>query len=385
MRIGLDGIPLTFPKTGIGHYTFELAKSLARVARENDFELVYPSTFPPISTNGNGATSEPVNLSSTRVPVGPLGRHWWSAGLPRYIRRQTIELFHGTNYDVPLWRPCSTVLTVHDLSLLLHPETHEKRSVRRARWRLPLMVKTADAVIVPSEAVGRELCEHLNTSSEKVFVVPEATRQCFHPIEFEESAEVRRRFDIGDEFILTVGTIEPRKNLQLLVSAFEQAAAARPESVVQLVIAGGRGWLSGPLFSAVDNSPVQNRIVLTDYLQDEDLRALYSACRMFVYPSLYEGFGLPPLEAMSCGASVIVSNIPALVETTGQAARLIDPRDPGDLARSILGLLTNEDERRRLSVAGRQRASEFSWEKTARKTLEVYEDALRRSTSEARP
>src|SRR4029077_14948441 len=103
MRIGLDGIPLTFPKTGIGHYTFELAKSLARVARENDFELVYPSTFPPISTNGNGATSEPANLSSTRVPVGPLGRHWWSAGLPRYIRRQTIELFHGTNYDVPLW------------------------------------------------------------------------------------------------------------------------------------------------------------------------------------------------------------------------------------------------------------------------------------------
>jgi glycosyltransferase involved in cell wall biosynthesis len=384
MRIGLDGIPLAFPKTGIGHYTFELAKSLARVASENDFELVYPSTFPPISTNGNGVTSEPANLSSTRVPVGPLGRHWWSAGLPRYIRRQAIELFHGTNYDVPLWRPCTTVLTVHDLSLLLHPETHEKRSVRRARWRLPLMVKTADAVIVPSEAVRPEICEHLNISSEKVFVVPEATRQCFHPIEFEESAEVRRRFDIGDEFILTVGTIEPRKNLQLLVSAFEHAAAARPESRVQLVIAGGRGWLSEPLFKAVDNSPVQNRIVLTDYLHDEDLCALYSACRMFVYPSLYEGFGLPPLEAMACGASVIVSNIPALVETTGQAARLVDPRDPCDLARSILGLLTDEDERRRLSITGRQRASEFSWEKTARKTLEVYEDALRRSTSEAR-
>jgi glycosyltransferase involved in cell wall biosynthesis len=246
------------------------------------------------------------------------------------------------------------------------------------------MVKTADAVIVPSEAVRPEICEHLNISSEKVFVVPEATRQCFHPIEFEESAEVRRRFDIGDEFILTVGTIEPRKNLQLLVSAFEHAAAARPESRVQLVIAGGRGWLSEPLFKAVDNSPVQNRIVLTDYLHDEDLCALYSACRMLVYPSLYEGFGLPPLEAMACGASVIVSNIPALVETTGQAARLVDPRDPCDLARSILGLLTDEDERRRLSITGRQRASEFSWEKTARKTLEVYEDALRRSTSEAR-
>jgi glycosyltransferase involved in cell wall biosynthesis len=246
------------------------------------------------------------------------------------------------------------------------------------------MVKTADVVIVPSEAVRREVCEQLNTSSEKVFVVPEASRECFHPIEFEASVEVRRRFDIGDEFILTVGTIEPRKNLQLLVSAFEQVAAARPESGIQLVIAGGRGWLSGPLFSAVDKSPVRNRIVLTDYLHDEDLCALYSACRIFVYPSLYEGFGLPPLEAMACGASVIVSNIPALVETTGQAARLVDPRDPADLARSIMGLLTDEDERHRLSIAGRQRASEFSWEKTARKTLAVYEEALRRSTSEAR-
>src|SRR6266404_2855246 len=367
MVIGLDGIPLTSRKTGVGHYTFELARALARAAPATEFDLVYPSTFPPIRNKGYGETSAPANLRSARVPVGPFGRHWWSAGLPRYIRRQTIELFHGTNYDVPLWRRCTTVLTVHDLSLLLHPETHEKRSVRRARRRLPLMVKTADAVIVPSEAVRSEVCEQLHTSSEKVFVVPEASRECFHPIEFEASVEVRRRFDIGDEFILTVGTIEPRKNLQLLVSAFEQAAAARPESGVQLVIAGGRGWLSGPLFSAVDKSPMQKRIVLTDYLHDEDLCALYSACRMFVYPSLYEGFGLPPLEAMACGASVIVSNIPALLETTGQAARLVDPRDPADLARSIIGLLSDEDERRRLSIAGQQRASEFSWEKTARK------------------
>ena len=384
MVIGLDGIPLTSRKTGVGHYTFELACALARAAPATEFDLVYPSTFPQIRTKGNGETSAPANLRSARVPVGPLGRHWWSAGLPRYIRRQTIELFHGTNYDVPLWRRCTTVLTVHDLSLLLHPQTHEKRSVKRARRRLPLMVKTADAVIVPSEAMRREVCEQLNASSEKVFVVPEASRQCFHPIEFEASVEVRRRFDIGDEFILTVGTIEPRKNLQLLVRAFEQVAAARPESGIQLVIAGGRGWLSGPLFSAVDKSPVRNRIVLTDYLHDEDLCALYSACRIFVYPSLYEGFGLPPLEAMACGAIVIVSNIPALVETTGQAARLVDPRDPADLARSIMDLLADEDERHRLSIAGRQRASEFSWEKTARKTLEVYEEALRRSTSEAR-
>lgn len=382
MRIGIDGLPLTKPKTGVGHYTFELARALATIEPASQFEIVYPSTYPTVATNAGGkevslSDNIPENLKLERVRVGPLGRHWWSAGLPRYIRRCKLDLFHGTNYDVPLWRRSATVLTIHDLSHLLHPETHEKRSVLRARRRLPVMARAANAIITPTESVRREVCEHLKVSSEKVFAIPEAARACFHSLEFAETEDVRRRLRVSDDFVLTVGTLEPRKNLSLLVSAFEEVTRAQPQTKTELVIAGGRGWLSGPLFKAIAKSPVRDRILLTDYLEDEELRALYGSSRAFVYPSIYEGFGLPPLEAMACGAPVIASRIPSHEETTGDAALLFDPRSVADLAQKILELLGDENARRELSIAGQRRAAEFSWEKTARLTWNVYEYALR--------
>lgn len=373
MRIGLDGLPLTAAKTGVGHYTLELARELARLEGGSHFELVYPSTYPPIE-----GQALPSNLKLERVRVGPLGRHWWSAGLPRYIRSHDFTLFHGTNYDIPWWRRCATVLTIHDLSLLLHPETHPRRSVNRARRRLPTMVRIADAVITPTESVRGEVCERFEISSEKVFAIPEAARACFRPLPLAATAEVRRRLEIGDDFLLTVGTLEPRKNLLVLVSAFAEVKRALSQSNLQLVIAGGRGWLSGPLFEAIERSPVRDSIVLTDYLHDDDLQALYSSCRAFIYPSIYEGFGLPPLEAMACGAPVIVSRIPSLLETTGAAAWHFDSGDVGELAEKILALLGDENAQLSLSAAGQLRAAEFSWENTARLTWRVYEEASRR-------
>ena len=378
MRIGLDGLPLTAAKTGVGHYTYELARALASAEPSGEFEIVYPSTYATVRPDAPNSPLLPPNLKLNRVRVGPMGRHWWSAGLPRYIRRSHLELFHGTNYDVPLWRRCATVLTIHDLSQLLHPETHEKRSVSRARRRLPLMSRTADAIITPTESVRVDVCELLKMSPSKVFAIPEAARACFKALSFAETADARRRLGIGDEFLLTVGTLEPRKNLGLLISAFAELAKDRPENAIQLVIAGGRGWLSSPLFEAIEKSPVRDRIVLTDYLHDDELQALYSSCRAFVYPSIHEGFGLPPLEAMACGAAVIASRIPALEETTGAAALLFDPKSISELTGNILELIDNENARRELAAAGQRRAAEFSWEKTAQLTWDVYEEALRR-------
>ncbi len=380
MRIGLDGLPLTAPRTGVGHYTFELARALANHEPSSHFELLYPSTYPSIGPEDG----LPGNLELNRVRVGPLGRHWWSAGLPRHIRRSDLKLFHGTNFDIPLWRPCATVLTIHDLSHLLYPETHEKRRVKRAQRRLPIMARGADAIITPTESVRREVCQLLKTNPETVFAIPEAARACFRPLAFAETEAVRRKLEVGDDFLLTVGTLEPRKNMGVLVSAFAEVARALPQRQTKLVIAGGRGWLSGPLFAAIERSPVRDRILLTDYLHDEELQALYASCRAFIYPSLYEGFGLPPLEAMACGAPVIVSNVSALAEITGDAAWAFDPQSVGDLAKNIIELVDNdnnenpEDPRRRLSIVGQRRAAEFSWEKTAQLTWKVYEEALRR-------
>jgi glycosyltransferase involved in cell wall biosynthesis len=378
MRIGIDGLPLTAAKTGVGHYTYELARALASAEPSSQFEIVYPSTYAVIQPDNSNSALLPPNLKLNRVRVGTLGRHWWSAGLPRYIRRSKLELFHGTNYDVPLWRRCATVLTIHDLSQLLHSETHEKRSVSRARRRLPLMSRTADAIITPTESVRVDVCEVLKASPGKVFAIPEAARACFKPQAFAETANARRRLGIGDDFLLTVGTLEPRKNLSVLISALAELARERPGNTTQLVIAGGHGWLSSPLFEAITESPFRPRIVLTDYLHDDDLQALYASCRAFVYPSIHEGFGLPPLEAMACGAAVIASRIPALEETTGAAALLFDPTNVNELTRNILELLDNENARRELAAAGQRRAAEFSWGRTAQQTLQVYAEAVRR-------
>lgn len=381
MLIGLDGIPLTFPKTGVGHYTAQLAQALAAIAPEHEFRLVYPSTFPAVRFPFDNAP--PHNLGFVHVPVGPIRKHWWSIGLPRYIARERIRLFHGTNYDVPLWRGCRTVLTIHDLSLLLHPETHERRSVARAKRRLPLMAKAADAIVVPTEAIKQEVCERLRVGEEKVFAVPEAAREFFQPVDFAETKATREKLGIGDEFILTVGTIEPRKNIPVLVKAFERLLLrgseidrAKSERQLRLVIAGGDGWLSGPSFEAIKSSPAAGQIVLTGYLDDAALRDLYSACRVFVYPSLYEGFGLPPIEAMACGAAVIVSDTSALVESTAGAAMIATAREPEAWAEAMSEVLNDGAKRAALIDAGRRRVGELSWKQTAIETLQIYKSLL---------
>ncbi|HSS20903.1 MAG TPA: glycosyltransferase family 1 protein [Pyrinomonadaceae bacterium] len=375
MRIGIDGLPLTALKTGVGHYTYELARALARAEPTSQFEIVYPSTYQPIELppqDGTDGQSHSQNLKLNRVQVGLFGRRWWAAGLPHYLRRSKYDVFHGTNYEVPLWRRCASVLTIHDLSHLVHPETHEKARAKRARRRLPVMVRAADAIITPTEAVRFEVCERFNVEPERVFAIPEAARTTFFPVSFADTREVRKRLGIRDDFLLAVGTLEPRKNLTVLLEAFEKF----PQGATQLVIAGGKGWLAGPLFEQIKKSPLRDRIVLTDYLHDDDLRALYSSCRVFIYPSIYEGFGLPPLEAMACGAPVIASRIAALEENFAGASVLFDPGSADELAERLGEVLSDENFRSQLAAAGRRRAADFSWEKAARLTWDVYEKAV---------
>ncbi len=374
MLIGLDGLPLSETKAGVGHYTFELALALALASPSDDFELVSPRPFAPLA-DGEVVRHWPSNLRAIEASVGPLGRRWFLFGLPRYIRRRPLALFHGTNYEVPLIKSCPTVLTIHDLSLLLHPETHKIERVRRARRRLPRMARAATLIVTPTESVRREVCTHLAIESKRVVAVPEAARRVFRPQCAEDAEGVRRRLGIADDFLLFVGTIEPRKNLLTLIRAFRGALSEANEHL-QLVIAGQTGWLADEIFAEVRKTSPSKSVILTGYLPDDDLCALYSSCRAFVYPSLYEGFGLPPLEAMACGAPVIASRIESIAEVVGDAALLVAPTETGELTRSIVTLLRDENLRRRMMESGLRRAAEFSWERTARLMREVYDEAL---------
>lgn len=375
MRIGLDGYPLSEPRTGVGHYTLELALALAAANPADEFQLISPMAF-------HGSMSEvqpPSNLSFVQAKSSSLRGHWWSVGLPVYAKRAGLDLFHGTNFELPLWnRRRRTVLTIHDLSALRYPELHRSRLVRRARLRLPVAARLASAIITPTAAVKEEVCAKLRLKPAKVQVIAEAPRTAFRPAHHEETLEVKSRLGIEDEFLLFVGTLEPRKNLLTLVAALDQIlrhTSWRP----QLVVAGGEGWLMEETFAFIKQSNVSEHLRLTGYLNDDELRALYSSCRAFIYPSLYEGFGLPPLEAMSCGAAVIASRIPALQETLGDNATLIDPLDVDGLASAIVDLLQNDEQRRTMAVAGLKHAEKFSWDKAARETHELYQRVIIRN------
>ncbi|MDX6575894.1 MAG: hypothetical protein QOE96_1847 [Blastocatellia bacterium] len=374
MRVGIDGYPLAEPRTGVGHYTLELARALALISPSNQFELVSPAPFERAALDEIERAQLP-NLFTATPRASSIRGHWWSVGLPLYVRRSSFDLFHGTNFELPLWKRRRSVVTIHDLSALLHPEKHRSRLVRRARLRLPLVVRIADMIITPTESVKREVCQHFNVKPDKVRAVHSAARRSFHPVLFAETAEIRKRLGVEDDFLLFVGTLEPRKNLITLLKAFERIVAqssVRP----QLVIAGGEGWLMEDMFDFVRKSELSERLLFTGYLSDDELRALYSSCRVFIYPSVYEGFGLPPLEAMACGAPVIAGRIPSLQETLGSAARLVEPLDADALARSIVELLEDEKQRQLLAAGGPKHAAKFSWEQTARLTLDVYEELL---------
>lgn len=377
MLIGIDGIPLSEAKTGVGHYTFELAQALAELAPRDEFRLVSHTSFAPSLKDEIERKPLPLNLSLVEEKPHAFDRFWWTVGLPRLLKRERFALFHGTNYDVPVWNACPTVLSIHDLSLQLYAETHERRRVRRANRRLPLMARAATMIVTHLETVRREIIEHFNVPATRIVAVPAAPRSLFSPVPFAETIETRRRLGIKDEFILFVGTLEPRKNLHTLVQSFGEILRATKHRT-QLVIVGKKGWLMSELFAGIETSGFKDNLCLTGYLTDEELRALYSSCRVFVYPSLYEGFGLPPLEAMACGAPVIASRIPSLAETTADAALLVEPTNATALAQSILAVLENDNQRQQLRAAGLKRSAEFSWTRTAKTMREVYAEAIRR-------
>lgn len=372
MRIGLDGYPLVWPKTGVAHYTFELALELARLAPQHSFDLIAPAAYPPEVLEH---INQIPNLQAVSVQTNFITRRWWAMGLPAYVRRANLDLFHGTNYEVPLRNRERNVLTVHDLSIFSHPETHDKRIATRGRRRLRIMMRSAARIITPTEVVRREVIGRFQIDPDIVAVTPAAPRKTFQPMPASEALEVKRRLGIADDFILFVGTIEPRKNLITLIRAFAELLR-NTEHQPQLVIAGPRGWLTAEFDRAVAEANFGERLRVIGYVADEDLRALYSSCKAFVSPSLYEGFGLPPLEAMACGAPVIASRIGAHVETLGAHAHLFEPTDGHALAKVMATLLENQNERNRPPRSGIEHAARFTWEETAKLTLKVYEGLL---------
>jgi glycosyltransferase involved in cell wall biosynthesis len=253
--------------------------------------------------------------------------------------------------------------------------THEDANVKRGKRRIPVMAHRATLIIAPSEWTRREITQHLKIKDHKLRVIPEAARPHMRPQREDEVQPVLEKHGIRGPFLLYVGTIEPRKNLLTLIRAYDDLIRST-EHRPQLVLAGGRGWLFDEVFNLVEELRLQDQVKFTGYVADADLPALYSAAEAFVYPSLYEGFGLPPLEAMACGAPVITSNVTSLPEVVGTAGLTHAPEDARALSQAMVKLLNDIQMREHFKRAGLERAQQFSWERAARATQAVYDEVF---------
>jgi glycosyltransferase involved in cell wall biosynthesis len=366
MQIGLDTVAMKKELYGIGNYIKNLVFALLSTAPEDDYLLV--------TSRGNREHFAPLgkNVSFESCPASrPLRICWEQAVLPRILKARNVDLFHGLASVLPLRTSCRCVATVHDLTTFLAPERHTAARRTYLRWMIPRACRRADAIIAVSESTRDDLVKFLRVPPGKISVIHLGVAESFRPVEDADTLlQVRRKYGLPEKFILYLGLVEPRKNLGTLVAAYREAEEVNRE--FSLVLAGSLGWDYQPLIRQIRSSAAGDRILLPGYIRAEDLPAVYSASSLFVYPSLYEGFGLPVLEAMACGTPVITSNVSSLPEVAGEAALLVDPRSPHELAAAMRKLLANEDVRKSFSERGLVRARSFSWSQTARKTLEVY-------------
>ncbi len=316
-------------------------------------------------------------LPAVTVPVNARNRVQWVRGeqmlLPRLARRAGVDLVHSLASTAPAWGRFRRVVTVHDLIYARFPEAHSGIRDRGMRVLVPLAVRRSDRVIVDSESTRRDLFELLGTSPDRIDVVPLGMGSPRRREPLPE-AELRERLDLGDRRVaLSLSAKRPHKNLVALLGAL---ARMEESSRPVLVLPGYTTWHEAELRERAEALGVASDVRFLGWLSGEELEGLWSLAEMFVYPSLYEGFGLPVLEAMARGVPVACSNVSSLPEVAGEAALLFDPRDEAAIAASISRLLSDRGEAERLRAAGLGRAREFSWERTARLTLDSYRRAL---------
>jgi glycosyltransferase involved in cell wall biosynthesis len=355
---------------GIARYAIFLADALARLDGPEHYRIVRGRHANQVRVQGERVTEQ-------RVLTPPHHRlERWALPLELLRGQPWPNLLHSLDHVAPAWGPWRSVVTLHDLAFLLYRNTHTAAS--RAYYAATgESVRRAERVIAVSQRTASDAVRLLGVDPSRIRVVHEAAAPGFSPRPRDGLARLAERFGFDPDprrpYALFVGTLEPRKNLPLLLEAF---AELRRHVDAQLLVVGARGWLDEPIFAVHARTGVGNAARFLGSLGEEDLAVLYSHAGVFVLPSLYEGFGLPVLEAMACGAPVVCSNAGPLPEVAGDAAVLLKPQDARVWAAAMLGVLTNSADSNELRQRGFARVKMFSWDAAARATREVYHEAL---------
>jgi glycosyltransferase involved in cell wall biosynthesis len=367
MIVGFDATTLVGRISGVGYYTARLMETLANGAGEGVVDRL-------VVLSNRDVSAPP----SERLYIHREGRFrvrsvWMQLFLPRILRRLRPDLVHYTNYLAPVAAGVPYVVSIHDMSLSLLPSCHTLKKRLLTSSLVPIVARGARLILVPSESTRRDVVRLLRVDPGRVRVIPYAAAPLFRPSE-ESPERLAAAYGIRPPYFLYVGTLEPRKNLVRTLRAFGEVAPRLPD--YRFVVVGQRGWKFADVLAEAGRPDLQGRVVLPGYVPEEDLPVLYTHAQAFVYPSLYEGFGLPVVEAMACGTPVLTSNTSSLVEIGGGgAALLVDPHDQRAIAEGLLALATDRALHQRLSAEGRRRATSYSWERTGRETVAAYQEA----------
>ena len=370
MRIAIDAHSIGAGLGGNETYAANLIEALAEVDSVNVYTL-YVTCDEAVERFSNRWPNFTVRST---LPHTPLLRI--PITLSAELRNHPVDVLH-VQFTSPPFAPCPVVVSIHDLSFEHLPETFNRRSRAQLRFTVRRSARRAARILALSEHARQDIISTYKISPDLVTAIPIAAPAHFRPVEDQgELQRVRQTYGIAGDYILSVGSIQPRKNLTRLLSAYKRLRLARPKGKLpQLVIVGKRAWCYRETIQAIEEVGDQAAVIDTGYVPEADLPALYSGAICFVYPSFFEGFGLPPLEAMKCGTPVITGDRTSLPEVVGDAGVLVNPFDIEAIASAIANVIDDSSFRSRLRAKGLNRARMFDWRETARRTLEVYKQA----------
>ena len=369
MRIAIDAHTVGTKLGGNESYAVNLIEALAEIDRVNHY-TIYVTTN---EARERFSSRWPNFKVRATLPHTPLIRI--PLTLSAELRKNPVDVLH-VQFTAPPFCPCPVVVSIHDLSFEHLPQTFNRRSRTQLRLTVRHSARRAARILSLSEHTRHDIIETYGVKPQRVTAIPLAAPEHFGPIsDNRELQRVRHNYGIDRDYILSVGSIQPRKNLARLVRAYASLRGdGSADTLPKLVLVGKCAWLYDETLRALDETNVKDAVVLTGYVPERDLPALYSGALCFVYPSYFEGFGLPPLEAMKCGSPVVVGNRTSLPEVVGDAALAVDPFDVDAIAGAIRRLVNDSALRRELSIKGQERANEFTWRETAKKTLAVYKE-----------
>jgi glycosyltransferase involved in cell wall biosynthesis len=377
VRIGIDYTSAVRQGGGIGRYTRNLIRSLADLDSDNEYRLFVAGGW----GEGDGLGAWPARFAVRAVPLSDRALHilWQRLRLPVPVQAVTgrLDLFHSPDFVLPPTGSTPSVLTVHDLSFLRVPECFVPGFCEYLMDAVSRAVRRAEHILADSQSTCKDLVELMGVDRERVTVLYPGVEARFKPVRDPAIlARIRRRYRLPDRFVLGLGTLQPRKNFSGLIRAFGQllssGVAGAEAADLRLVIAGGEGWMYEDTLLLADRLGFGDRVVFTGFVDDADLPVLYNLATLFAFPSWYEGFGLPVLEAMACGTPVISANNSSLPEVVGEAGLLVDAADADGLVGALARTLTDPELRARLVAAGLAQAKRFSWGASARQLLELY-------------